>query len=43
MLKILHNPRCSKSRETLAIIKNKGVEVQIIEYLKETKLKVSVC
>lgn len=39
MLKILHNPRCSKSRETLAIIKNKGVEVQIIEYLKETITK----
>tara|TARA_B110000908_G_C9842039_1_gene266072 strand:+ start:33 stop:374 length:342 start_codon:yes stop_codon:yes gene_type:complete len=39
MLKILHNPRCSKSRETLAIIKNEGVEFQIIEYLKETITK----
>ena len=32
---IYHNPRCKKSRETLAIIRNKGVEPDIIEYLKE--------
>lgn len=31
---IYHNPRCRKSRETLEIIKNKGVEVDIVEYLK---------
>ena len=33
-MKIYHNPRCSKSRQTLNIIKEKGVEVEIIEYLK---------
>jgi arsenate reductase len=33
-LKIFHNPRCGKSRNTLAIIKEKGVAVEIIEYLK---------
>jgi len=32
---IWHNPRCSKSRETLAILQETpGVEVEIIEYLK---------
>ena len=33
-LKILHNPRCSKSRQTLEILIEKGLEPQIIEYLK---------
>lgn len=32
---IYHNPRCRKSRETLEIIRNKGVEPEIVEYLKE--------
>lgn len=29
-----HNPRCSKSREALAILEEAGVEVTVIEYLK---------
>lgn len=33
MLTIYHNPRCSKSRETLNIIKEAGAEVEIVEYL----------
>jgi len=33
-MKIYHNPRCSKSRQTLNFMKEKGVEVEIIEYLK---------
>ncbi len=33
---ILHNPRCSKSRETLALLNEKGVEVEVVEYLKDT-------
>lgn len=32
---IYHNPRCSKSRETLALIQNHGIEPVIIEYLKQ--------
>ena len=37
-LKILHNPRCSNSRQTLEIINSKSVSVEVIEYLK-TPLK----
>jgi arsenate reductase len=33
-LTIYHNPRCSKSRKTLAIIRSKGLEPTIVEYLK---------
>ena len=33
-MKIYHNPRCRKSRETLEIIQNSGAETEIIEYLK---------
>ena len=33
MMKIYHNPRCSKSRETLALINDAGKDVEIIEYL----------
>ena len=31
---IYHNPRCSKSRQTLALLAEKGVEPDIVEYLK---------
>lgn len=38
MIKLYHNPRCSKSREALSVseefCKNKNIELQIIEYLK---------
>ncbi len=31
---IYHNPRCSKSRATLKLLQDRGVETRIIEYLK---------
>jgi len=31
---IYHNPRCSKSRQTLALIEEKGITPKIVEYLK---------
>lgn len=31
---IYHNPRCSKSRQTLTLLQEKGVEPEIVEYLK---------
>ena len=33
-VKIYHNPRCSKSRQTLALLEEKGIELEIIHYLK---------
>jgi len=33
-VKIYHNPRCSKSRQALEIIRARGIEPEIIEYLK---------
>jgi arsenate reductase len=32
---IYHNPRCSKSRATLELLKSGGKEPQLVEYLKE--------
>lgn len=31
---IWHNPRCSKSRQTLSLLQDAGTDVEIIEYLK---------
>ncbi len=31
---IYHNPRCSKSRQTLNLLRDRGIEPRIIEYLK---------
>lgn len=33
--KIWHNPRCSKSRETLAILEGEGFEPTILKYLED--------
>ena len=30
---IYHNPRCSKSRRTLALLRDRGIEPRIVEYL----------
>jgi len=32
---IYHNPRCSKSRQTLELIREQGIEPVIVEYLKD--------
>jgi len=32
---IYHNPRCSKSRKTLEIIRGSGIEPAIVEYLRQ--------
>jgi arsenate reductase len=34
MFKIYHNPRCKKSRAGLQYLRKKGIEPEIIEYLK---------
>lgn len=39
MTKIYHNPRCSKSRQTLALLEEKGEQIEVIEYLKSAPTK----
>ena len=31
---IYHNPRCNKSRQTLALLEARGIEPHVVEYLK---------
>lgn len=33
-IEIYHNPRCSKSRQTLQLLQEQGIEPTIVEYLK---------
>jgi len=33
-IRILHNPRCSKSRQALALLQTQGIEPEVVEYLK---------
>lgn len=33
-VRIFHNPRCSKSRQTLALLEEKGIQANVVEYLK---------
>jgi len=35
MIKIFHNPRCKKSRAGLQYLEGKGVEFEVVEYLKD--------
>jgi len=30
---MFHNPRCSKSRQTMAILEERGVDIHVIDYL----------
>ena len=36
---VYHNPRCTKSRNALAYLDEKGAEYEVIEYLKELPTK----
>ena len=38
-MKIYHNPRCSKSRQTLQLIREQGLEPEIILYLESPPTK----
>mgnify|MGYP001231468967 FL=1 len=38
-VKIYHNPRCSKSRQTVALLEDRGIKYEIIEYLKTPPTK----
>ena len=41
-LTIWHNPRCSKSRQTLELLRSRGIEPTIREYLKEPPSRAEV-
>lgn len=32
-MKIYHNPRCTKSRETLALLQDRGIDPEVVLYL----------
>ena len=36
---IYHNPRCGKSRQTLQLLRERGIEPTVIEYLKNPPSK----
>jgi arsenate reductase len=38
-IKIWHNPKCSKSRTAIEILKNNDCEVEVIKYLETTPTK----
>jgi arsenate reductase len=33
-VRIYHNPRCSKSRQTLQLLEERSIEPEVVEYLK---------
>jgi len=33
-VRIYHNPRCSKSRQTLELLNARGIDAEIVEYLQ---------
>ena len=41
-MKIYHNPRCRKSREGVQYLTDRGVEFEIIEYLKDNLSKETI-
>ena len=39
MIKIYHNPRCSKSRQGLELLENSGQQFEIVKYLEKIPTK----
>lgn len=39
MIKIYHNPRCTKSRQGLALLENSGKDFEIVKYLESIPSK----
>jgi arsenate reductase len=42
MVKIFHNPKCGTSRNTLALIRNSGIEPEVVLYLETPPSKVQL-
>ena len=41
-IKIWHNPRCSKSRNTAALLEEKGVDAEVVKYLDTPPSKAEI-
>ncbi|MES9992130.1 MAG: arsenate reductase (glutaredoxin) [Candidatus Thiodiazotropha sp.] len=41
-VEIYHNPRCSKSRQTLQLLQENGIDADVVEYLKTPPDKASL-
>lgn len=41
-IKIYHNPRCSKSRQTLQLLQEKGIEPEVVLYLENPPSKTAL-
>ncbi len=41
-VQILHNPRCSKSRATLQLLRDKGIDPEVILYLENPPSKAQI-
>jgi arsenate reductase (glutaredoxin) len=39
---IWHNPRCSKSRQVLQLLKDKGIDPVIVDYIKSAPTKAQI-
>ncbi|MBU1668834.1 arsenate reductase (glutaredoxin) [bacterium] len=38
-IKIWHNPRCSKSRDSFKLLEEKGIEAEVVKYLENVPTK----
>jgi len=38
-IKIWHNPRCSKSRDSFKLLEEKGIDVEVVKYLEDVPTK----
>lgn len=41
-VKIYHNPRCGKSRQTLALLQARNLDIEIVEYLKDVPAEAEI-
>jgi arsenate reductase len=41
-LTLMHNPRCSKSREALKILEENGIDAEIVKYLETPPTKEAI-
>ncbi len=42
-VKLYHNPRCSKSRDTLSLLKANGIDPEVVLYLRRMPPRCASC